>query len=118
MPVPTPVRRFVYGLLAALGFALMVPQVVAWRRLETAMLDRSAGLDWIFQTDTAALGTEAALFLLGLLMASAFLYLALSTGYPRAWKPRENGEPTCRRCGAKLRFGMARCPACDQQLVW
>ncbi|NIR45580.1 MAG: hypothetical protein GWN99_14285 [Gemmatimonadetes bacterium] len=58
------------------------------------------------------------LFLAGACIAAAFLYLALSTGRRKSWRPIENGSPRCARCGADVPFGVRRCPSCEQQLVW
>jgi hypothetical protein len=105
-------------LLAALGFAFMVPQAVAVRRFQSTLLSDPTSFESVFDPTAGGFGTAVALSLIGLIVASLFLYLALSTGHPKAWRPRENGGPSCRRCGARLRFGVGRCPTCDQQLVW
>jgi hypothetical protein len=118
--MPVAARRFVYSLLAALGFAIMVPFLVAMRRFQSALLqvdpmDMESVLDPLGASFSEG---PVLLFLIGLIVASGFLYLALSTGHPRAWRPRENGSPRCMRCGAELRFGLPRCPTCEQQLAW
>ncbi len=109
------VRRLVYSLLALLGFTLMVPLFINTRRLQTQWLEAP---ETVLDSSAAALGAPTLLFLVGLILASCFLYAALSAGYPRAWKPDEEGAPRCRRCGGALNFGVARCPTCDQQLAW
>ena len=120
--MPIAARRFVYSLFAFLGFAMMVPFLVDMRRLQSVIMTSTGD-----PTDVTALLEPAAasfaagttfLFLIGLLAASGFLYLALTTGYARAWRPRENGTPLCVRCGSGVRFRAPRCPTCDQQLVW
>jgi len=118
MPVAT--RRFIYGVLATLGFALMVPFLVSMRRFQSALLatDRT-DIGTMLEPATASFAQGSTLlFLVGLVLSSGFLYLAFSTGHPRAWRPRENGTPRCARCSAEVRFGLPRCPACDQQLAW
>ncbi|UCC47703.1 MAG: hypothetical protein JSV41_09445 [Gemmatimonadota bacterium] len=117
--MPLTVRRVLYSLLAALGFIMMVPFMVNMRRLQAVLgtdpvavqsaLDAAAA-DWALRL-TGAL-------LLGLLLATGFLYAALSAGIPRAWRPHENGVPRCRRCNSEIRFGIGRCPVCDQQFSW
>jgi hypothetical protein len=120
--MPIAARRFVYSLFAFLGFAMMVPFLVAMRRFQSVLM--ASGGD---PTDFEALLDPAVasfgqgtllLFLIGLLAASSFLYLALTTGNARAWRPREDGVPSCVRCGSDVRFGLPRCPTCDQQLAW
>jgi hypothetical protein len=113
--MPLTVRRLVYALLTILGFALMVPLLLNIERLDPQlMVDPLAVpgdvLPWM--------RTVVLLFLAGLCLAAGFLYLALSTGQPRGWRPIENGQPRCARCGAEVAFGVARCPHCEQQLLW
>lgn len=108
------VRRLLYSLLALLGFALMVPMFIDTRRLQSQWLETPETLD----PSGVVVGASALMFLIGLGLATCFLYAALSAGYPRAWRPDEEGEPRCRRCGGGLSFGVARCPTCDQQLAW
>ncbi|KPK81407.1 MAG: hypothetical protein AMS25_06460 [Gemmatimonas sp. SM23_52] len=117
--MPLTVRRVLYSLLAALGFIMMVPLMANMRRFQAALAMDPIAVE-------SALGAGApgwvlrltGLFLLGLLLATGFLYAALSAGVPRAWRPQENGVSRCRRCDAEIRFGIGRCPVCDQQLVW
>lgn len=120
--MPIAAKRFVYSLFATLGFAMMVPFLIDMRRFQSVIMTATGG-----PTDVGAFLDPAAasfaegttvLFLIGLLAASSFLYLALTTGYARAWRPKENGTPVCVRCGSEVRFGSPRCPTCDQQLVW
>ena len=120
--MPIAARRFVYSLFAMLGFAMMVPFLVDMRRFQSVIMTSTGD-----PTDVATLLEPAAasfaegttlLFLIGLVTVSSFLYLALTTGYARAWRPKENGTPLCVRCGSEVRFRAPRCPTCDQQLVW
>ncbi len=60
----------------------------------------------------------AVLALLGLTLAVSGLYLALSTGHPRVWRPDEGERIRCRRCGSEVGFGVRACPTCDQRFVW
>jgi len=113
------VHRVLYSLLAALGFLMMVPLMANMRRFQAELAMNPMAVE-------SALGVGAphwvvrftGLFLLGLLLAAGFLYAALSAGVPRAWRPQEDGVSRCRRCDAEIRFGIGRCPICDQQLVW
>jgi hypothetical protein len=118
--MPISARRFIYSLLTALGFVMMVPFVVGMRRLqaELAAADPTNLEAWL--QPAVSPWTEGTIFpfLLGLVLASSFLYLALTTGSPKAWRPEENGTPRCSRCGSDVRFGVNRCPSCEQQLVW
>ncbi len=120
--MPIAARRFVYSLFAFLGFALMVPFLIGMRRFQSVIMEASvdpADVEALLEPAAASFGGGATLlFLIGLLAATSFLYLALSTGYARAWRPREDGTPQCVRCGSEVRFGSPRCPTCDQQLVW
>ncbi len=109
------VRRLVYSVLAVLGFTLMVPLFINTRRLQTQWLEAP---ETALDASANFLGVPALMFLIGLVLASVFLYAALSAGYPRAWRPDEEGAPRCRRCGGAVSFGVARCPSCDQQLAW
>lgn len=109
------VRRLLYSLFALLGFLLMVPLFINTRRFQTQWLEAP---ETALDPSGAALGVPALMFLVGLVLACSFLYAALSAGYPRAWRPDEEGAPRCRRCGGGLGFGVARCPNCDQQLAW
>jgi hypothetical protein len=121
--MPVNVRRFRYGVLTALGIIMMVPMMVQMRRVQAALatidpasfdpLDPTFGLG----EAGAELGVLA-LFLAGLCVAAGFLYLAVSTGYPKAWRPLRNGSARCARCEAEVVFGLARCPTCEQQLAW
>jgi hypothetical protein len=119
--MPIGVRRLLYSMIALLGFAMMVPMAVSTRRLQAEL-----GGDVLVPLDPMAFDPETSawlmrltlLFLVGLCIAAGFLYAAVSTGHPKPWKPRENGEPSCRRCGGAVSFGHGRCPTCDQQLVW
>ncbi len=117
--MPVPVRRAVYGLLSALGFVMMIPFILTQRSLEAQLggnpFDVGAGLDL---SSTPGLEQQLLLFFLGLILAACFLYAALSAGYPRAWRPQENGTPRCSRCGAEIPFGVAHCPVCEQRLTW
>lgn len=112
-------RRVLYGLLTALGFLMMLPLMVNIPRLQSEILADPLAGGLSVDPATAEWAVRLLLvYLLGLVVATGFLYLALTTGVARAWRPRENGEPRCRRCGVDLRFGVGRCPRCDQQLVW
>ncbi len=117
--MPVAARRFIYGLLAALGFIMMVPLVVNMRRIQAEMLADPLAVDAVLDPASAAqFQSLMLLFLLGVTVATAFIYAGLSTGYAKSWRPRENGTPLCTRCGGELRFGVGRCPTCDQHLVW
>jgi len=117
--MPVAARRFVCGLLAALGFMMMVPLVVNLRRIQTELLGNSIAIGNALDPAFAArLQSLMSLFLAGIAVATGFLYAALSAGHPKAWRPREDGTPRCARCDAELGFGLPRCPTCDQQLVW
>jgi len=120
--MPIAARRFIYSLFAFLGFAMMVPFLVGMRRFQSVIMASAADptdIEAILEPAAASFGEGTTLlFLVGLAAASSFLYLALTTGYARAWRPKENGTPTCVRCGSEVRFGSPRCPTCDQQLVW
>lgn len=109
-------RRILYGALAALGFALMMPfsiQARLWRGQMAA-----GGLSVEAVRGAEALTGPALLAALGFALAVVFLYAALTTGEPAVWRPRENGEVRCRRCDAAVGFGVRRCPECRQQFVW
>ncbi|MGD8866879.1 MAG: hypothetical protein PVI01_04600 [Gemmatimonadales bacterium] len=117
--MPAGARRLIYGLLVALGFVMMVPLLVQMRRLQAALLADPLAVESAL--DPAIAGRIQPLmlvFLVGMTVATCFLYASLSVGYPKAWRPRENGAPRCARCDAVLVLGMSRCPACDQHLVW
>ncbi len=117
--MPVGVRRFIYGLLAALGFLLMIPAVVNMRRLQSELLADPFAVETAIDPAAAAqMQSLMLLFLVGVAIATGFLYAALSAGHARSWRPRENGTPRCRRCDAELAFGVGRCPTCDQQLAW
>ena len=110
----TSARRFVYGLFSVLGFLLVLPfalQARTWGR----GFDRGS---WLGGVDVTGTVRVAMLALVGLLVASVFLYAALSAGHPRAWVPDEADGVRCRRCDAEVPFGIRRCPRCDQQFVW
>ncbi|MGD2153796.1 MAG: hypothetical protein PVG79_11065 [Gemmatimonadales bacterium] len=113
------IRRTIYGLLSALGFAMMIPFLLTSRSFEAQLgsspFDVEAGLDL---SAMPGFERQSLLFLLGLTMAACFLYAALSVGSPRGWRPRENGTPRCSRCGAEIPFGVRQCPACEQRLTW
>lgn len=117
--MPLTARRVFYSLLAALGFVMMVPFMVNMRRVQAEVGMDPVAVEWVL--DAAAADWALRLtgtFLLGLLLATGFLYAALSTGIPRAWRPEENGVPRCRRCNSEVRFGVGRCPVCEQQFAW
>jgi hypothetical protein len=114
--MPLAVRRTLYGLLTVLGFLMMVPLSVNANRVQAALqtMDPLA-IDPELSAWISGLGL---LFLAGACVAAAFLYLALSTGEPRSWRPVEDGQPRCARCAAGLEVGQRRCPACQQHLSW
>jgi hypothetical protein len=117
--MPLAVRRFVYSLFAALGFMMMVPFVVDFRRLQAELLADPLAIETALDPAGAGrLQSVMLLFMFGMIVATGFLYAALTTGTARAWRPRKNGSLSCTRCGAELTFGAGRCPACDQQLAW
>jgi hypothetical protein len=117
--MPVSVRRTIYGLLAALGFVMMIPLSLTSRSLEAQLgtnpFGPAAGLD---MGAMPGLEQQSLLFFLGLILAACFLYAAVSVGYPRGWRPQENGTPHCSRCGAEIPFAVAHCPACEQRLTW
>jgi hypothetical protein len=117
--MPVSVRRAIYGLLSTLGFVMTVPFLLTSRSLEAELganpFDPAAGLEL---TNTQVFQQQSLLFLVGLTLAACFLYLALSVGIPKGWRPQENGTPRCSRCGAEIPFGVAHCPACEQRLTW
>jgi hypothetical protein len=108
--MPVNVRRFLYSMLATLGVIMMVPLTINVARLQSALeqFDPLAtdglGLD---PEVSAWLGGLWLLFLAGTCVSVGFLYLALSTGHLKGWRPVGNGEPRCARCGT-----------CDQRLSW
>lgn len=113
------VRRFVFGVLAALGFVMMVPLVVNMRRIHMDLLRDPLAIQSALDPAFAAqLRTLSFVFLAGIAIATGFLYAALSAGHAKAWRPLEDVTPRCARCDAELGLGLPRCPACDQQLVW
>lgn len=118
--MPLAVRRFIYSLLAALGFIMMVPLVVTLRRLQAELFADPLAIETAIDPANAGrIQSVMLIFLFGITVATGFLYAALTTGTARAWRPRENGSVRCTRCGGELRFGVGRrCPACDQQLAW
>ncbi|MGD8698280.1 MAG: hypothetical protein PVJ43_03250 [Gemmatimonadales bacterium] len=117
--MPLGARRFIYALLAGLGFLMMVPPVVNMQRLQAELMADPFAVETALDPAGAAqLQSLMLLFLVGAAIATGFLYAALSAGYARAWRPRENGPPRCRRCDAELALGVRRCPTCDQQLAW
>ena len=117
--MPTGARRIIYGLLVALGFVMMVPLLVQMRRIQAELLADPLAVGSALDPALAArIEPLLLLFLVGMTVATGFLYAALSVGYARAWRPRENGASRCPRCDAELASGTSRCPACDQQLVW
>jgi hypothetical protein len=120
--MPIAARRFIYSLFAVLGLGMMVPFLVGMRRFQSVIMTSTGDptdLEALLEPASASFGEGAALlFLVGLIAASSFLYLAVTTGYARAWRPKENGTPRCVRCDSEMRFRSPRCPTCDQQLVW
>ncbi len=116
--MPLAVRRLVYSLLALLGFAMMMPLMVSMRRLQAELWVDPGAVESALDPSAAWAQGPLLMFLIGLALAGGFLYAALSAGYARAWRPKENGEPRCSRCGREVRFGLGRCPTCDQQLAW
>ncbi len=117
--MPVAARRFIYGLLAALGFIMMVPPLVNLRRIQAELLADPFAVETALDPASAAqVQSLMLLFLVGVAVATGFLYAALCAGYAKSWRPRENGIPRCSRCAAELRFGVGRCPTCDQQLAW
>ncbi len=111
-------RRVIYGLMTAFGLALTVPFAIESRRFSSSLVqidpwDVDAALSF------APLLRLASLSLLGFGLATGFLYLALSAGYPRAWRPRREGSLLhCERCGAEVAPGHQSCPTCDQRFAW
>lgn len=118
MPLAT--RRLIYSLFAALGFIMMVPLSIAMRRFQAALasVDPTNVESILDPALTDFSQSSVLLFLLGLLLASGFLYLVVSTGYPKGWRPQENGSPRCSRCNGEVRFGVGLCPACEQRQTW
>jgi hypothetical protein len=117
--MPVSIRRILYGLLALLGFVMMVPLTVNMRRLQAELGADPTAFGWnLNPADAEWLSRLTGLFLLGALLAGGFLYVALSTGYAKAWRPAENGTPRCRRCNSNVGLGLSRCPTCDQQQIW
>ncbi|UCF21755.1 MAG: hypothetical protein JSU87_00090 [Gemmatimonadota bacterium] len=112
-------RRTLCGLMAALGIALMMPLAVNVRRISAELESDPTAVGWMLDAaQTEWLSQATGLFLLGVLISAGFLYLALSTGYGKSWRPRRNGTSQCGRCGAPLQAGLAHCPGCDQRLTW
>lgn len=109
-------RRAIYAALTVLGFGLMVPLALRARAWEAEV--NAGRLELGTLIDASGAGYLVLMAFAGILIASSFLYLALSTGYPKAWIPDEGERILCRRCGQELRFGLRRCPNCDQGLVW
>ncbi|UCC73662.1 MAG: hypothetical protein JSV86_03610 [Gemmatimonadota bacterium] len=117
--MPVSVRRFIYGLLTALGFVMMVPLMLASRRLEAEIMGSRFDLETGFDLSSApGLEQQTLLFFAGLALAAGFLYAALTTGTRKGWRPQEDGAPRCSRCGAEIPFAVTHCPACDQRLSW
>jgi hypothetical protein len=117
--MPLAVRRFIYSLFAALGFIMMVPFVMTMRQFQAELLADPLMMETALGPANAGhISSLMLIFLLGMIIATGFLYVALTTGTARAWRPRTNGEVRCTRCGAELRFGDGRCSACGQQLAW
>jgi hypothetical protein len=118
------VRRFVYSLLTALGFIMMVPWMISMRRLQAAIGSDPVALEQALEPGGALYQTvpgmqgDTWLFLLGLTLAACFLYAALSVGTSRAWRPRQDKPPCCSRCESEVAFGAVFCPTCEQRLVW
>jgi hypothetical protein len=117
--MPIYARRIIYSLFAALGFLMIVPLMVSSRRLGAQIqrggIDVQTGIDF---SVIPGYEWQSLLAIVGLSLAAGFLYAALSTGHPRAWRPQENGAPRCNRCGAEVPFAVRRCPSCDQHLIW
>ncbi len=112
-------RRTLCGLIAALGIALMMPLAVNMRRISAELEGDPTGVGWMLQpAQTEWLSQLTGLFLLGVLISASFLYLALTAGHGRGWRPKRNGTPRCERCGTPLQAGLAHCPGCDQRLTW
>ena len=108
-------RRVIYGLMTAFGLALTVPFAIESRRFSSAL----AEMDFNAALAFAPSPRLSSLFLLGFGLATGFLYLALSAGYPRAWRPRREGSLLhCERCGAEVAPGHQSCPTCDQRFAW
>jgi hypothetical protein len=116
--MPVSVRRFLYGLLTLLGVVMMVPLSINATRMQTA-LEGIDPMSMALDPELSAwIGGLWLLFVAGACIAAGFLYLAVSTGYPKGWRPIENGQPCCARCGAAVDMGLVRCTACDQRLAW
>ncbi len=111
-------RRILYGLLTALGFALIVPLAVKLRLWEAELPGPQAALGLGSAIDPSEWVRPFMLALIGVALASGFLYAALSVGYPRAWRPQEDGLNRCSRCCGEVGFGVGRCPTCDQHMTW
>lgn len=117
--MPLTVRRLVYVLLSILGFAMMMPWMIQMRRIQAQIGSDHLAVESALDPSAAASLSQATyLFLAGLLIAASFLYAALTAGRAKAWRPEEDGAPRCRRCGSEVRFGLPRCPSCDQDLTW
>ena len=114
--MPVAIRRALYGLLAVLGFVMMVPLRVNAPRVQSAL---EAAYPLAMDPEVSAwISGLGLLFFAGLCVASGFIYLAVSTGYPRGWRPVGNGQACCARCGAEIDLGLKRCPNCEQQQAW
>ena len=105
-------------MLALLGLIMMVPLSINATRMQAALQEVDPMTMALDPELSTWIGGLWLLFAVGACIAAGFLYLALSTGHPRAWRPIENAQPTCARCGAELSFGVKRCSACDQRIVW
>lgn len=117
--MPLGARRFIYGLLAGLGFLMMVPPVVNMQRLQAELMADPFAVGTALDPASAGqMQLLMLLFLVGVSIATGFLYAALSTGNRKAWRPRKNGTPRCGRCDSEVESGVRRCPTCDQQLAW
>ena len=116
--MPVNVRRFIYSMLALLGLVMMVPLSINTTRMQAALEEVDPMTMTLDPELSAWFGGLWLLFLIGACVAAGFLYLALSTGHAKAWRPVENAHPSCARCGAELSFGTARCASCDQRIVW
>lgn len=114
--MPVSVRRFVYSAFAILGFAMMLPLAINRQRMQAVL--QSADPFGVDPELSAWLSGASLLFFIGACLSASFLYLALSTGERKSWRPIENGSPRCARCDAELPYEPRRCPGCDQQLVW
>lgn len=111
-------RRVIYGLMTAFGLALTVPFAIESRRFRSILAEIDLR-DFNAALDFAPSPRLASLLLLGFGLATGFLYLALSAGHRKAWRPRREGNLLhCERCGAEVAPGHQSCPTCDQRFAW